>query len=128
MSHLGIIVLDEAHHCDRDHPYASLLREFWARPPLAPDGKAVDKDTDRNSPDNRQVMGPKPGSRPRLIGLTASPIQVGDSFRLDYPFADMICQKTSYFRQNDYLMFRTSKTRFWTGTGRQKLVLVFLRP
>ena len=62
MSHLGIIILDEAHHCDRDHPYALLLREFWARPDL------------------NETLGGGIGvdvtSRPRLIGLTASPVQV----------------------------------------------------
>ena len=62
MSHLGIIVLDEAHHCDRDHPYALLLREFWARSDLG------------------ETLGGGPRvevtRRPRLIGLTASPVQV----------------------------------------------------
>ena len=77
VSHLGIIVLDEAHHCDRDHPYALLLREFWAR-----EGESEDEEVDPNLgvgessldvPVQQQAVN---RSRPMLIGLTASPVQV----------------------------------------------------
>ena len=48
MHHIGVIVLDEVHHCEGEHPYALLLREFWGRadgspwsPPTAPDTVAA---------------------------------------------------------------------------------------
>ena len=65
MHHIGIIVLDEAHHCEGEHPYAVLLKEFWSRPPMIySDNRSTDK-ADSASP-----------CRPKLLGLTASPVQV----------------------------------------------------
>ncbi|KAL6748177.1 P-loop containing nucleoside triphosphate hydrolase protein, partial [Haematococcus lacustris] len=48
---VALLVLDEVHHADKDHPYAAIARQFVA--PLAAGGRA-----------------------PRLLGLTASPVQL----------------------------------------------------
>ncbi|GFH27232.1 dicer-like protein 4, partial [Haematococcus lacustris] len=50
MEQVALLVLDEVHHADKDHPYAAIARQFVA--PLAAGGRA-----------------------PRLLGLTASPVQ-----------------------------------------------------
>ena len=47
LCHIGIIVLDECHHCHSDHPYAQLFQDFyWTA---------------------------KPADRPHVLGLTATP-------------------------------------------------------
>ncbi|GAA5839253.1 hypothetical protein JCM11251_006019 [Rhodosporidiobolus azoricus] len=48
MSQISLLVFDEAHHAKRNHPFASILRDFYHRAALE--------------------------DRPRILGLTASPI------------------------------------------------------
>ena len=98
MRNIGIMVLDEAHHCDGDHPYALLLREFWARAasgaPLSTGVTAAASSTlstglsaaataaaGVEGQEEKAVVtdgGQGAGEclRPRLLGLTASPVQV----------------------------------------------------
>ncbi|GAX76911.1 hypothetical protein CEUSTIGMA_g4357.t1 [Chlamydomonas eustigma] len=53
MSHIGVLILDEVHHCSGEGPYMLLIREFWSQASVQE-------------------------GRPRLLGLTASPVQVLD--------------------------------------------------
>ncbi|KAF4979425.1 hypothetical protein FZEAL_4368 [Fusarium zealandicum] len=47
MSQVNLIVLDEAHHAKKEHPYARIIRNHYIR---------------------------HPGERPRILGMTASPV------------------------------------------------------
>ncbi|KAL8293622.1 hypothetical protein RQP46_000323 [Phenoliferia psychrophenolica] len=49
MSQISLMVFDEAHHAKSNHPFASILRDFYGRVPESQD-------------------------RPRILGLTASPL------------------------------------------------------
>jgi hypothetical protein len=53
LSQIGILVLDESHHCASDHPYAQLMEDFY---------HTCD-----------------PASRPQILGLTASPSEIHSS-------------------------------------------------
>jgi len=106
MHQIGIIVLDEAHHCEGEHPYALLIKEFWGRPPLTPnaasssakspmafarpmapelgareddwqeEGAEADSSTVATGSDCYPPPSWSTNVRPKLLGLTASPVQV----------------------------------------------------
>ncbi|KAI7256511.1 dicer-like protein 1, partial [Hortaea werneckii] len=49
MNQINLLVFDEAHHTKKNHPYARIIKDFY-------------------------VSGPDQSSRPRIFGMTASPI------------------------------------------------------
>jgi endoribonuclease Dicer len=48
MDQVNLLIMDECHHCKKNHPYNIIMREFYTRCP--------------------------PNSRPRVFGMTASPL------------------------------------------------------
>ena len=55
ISQINLLIFDEAHHAKKDHPYAKIMRDFYPR----------------ESQD--QIL-------PRVFGMTASPIDVINSY------------------------------------------------
>ena len=55
MEEVDLLIFDECHHADQDHPYNLIMRDFWFH---------------RFDPDK-----PLKVKRPRILGLTASPIK-----------------------------------------------------
>lgn len=53
MSQISLLIFDEAHHAKKNHPYARIMKFHYPRA--------------------------KPGHRPRILGLTASPIDTQDN-------------------------------------------------
>ncbi|RMD42671.1 hypothetical protein DV735_g2427, partial [Chaetothyriales sp. CBS 134920] len=47
MSEISLLIFDEAHHCKKNHPYAKIIRDYYLH---------------------------TPGPKPRLFGMTASPV------------------------------------------------------
>ncbi|KAH0826264.1 hypothetical protein J3R83DRAFT_5734 [Lanmaoa asiatica] len=64
---IGLLVFDEAHHANDDHPMNCIMRNFYFRLPLRP------------SPSTRaSSRGSVREERPMILGLTASPMFGGD--------------------------------------------------
>ena len=55
MEDVDLLVFDECHHADKDHPYNLIMRDFWFH--------------------NFDPEKPWAGKRPKVLGLTASPIK-----------------------------------------------------
>ena len=59
MSRWSLLILDECHNCTGNSPYVSIMKNFYHRPRTA----GIDDDDNNNVDD-----------RPRILGLTASPL------------------------------------------------------
>lgn len=55
MEEVDMLVFDECHHADQDHPYNLIMRDFWFH--------------------NFDPNKPLAVKRPKILGLTASPIK-----------------------------------------------------
>ncbi|KAF7327726.1 hypothetical protein MKEN_00352200 [Mycena kentingensis (nom. inval.)] len=64
---IALLVLDEAHHATKNHPYRLIMVDFYKMCP--PRNPALDADMLVAAPEN---------VRPHILGLTASPIYGGD--------------------------------------------------
>ncbi|GLC33328.1 hypothetical protein PLESTB_000345400 [Pleodorina starrii] len=77
MEEVDLLVLDEAHHCKDDHPYAQIMETFYKPPPppqQQPNGLAVG-------------LGAK---RTRVLGVTASPASERDMATLDRRMEELL--------------------------------------
>jgi endoribonuclease Dicer len=59
---IGLLIFDEAHHAVQNHPYNQIMKEFYFGLPVA----------------SRNPHFESGRSRPKVLGLTASPIFGGD--------------------------------------------------
>jgi ERCC4-related helicase len=63
---IGLLVFDEAHHADRNHPMSCIMRDFYfSLPPRTPAASGYG--------------GPTRKERPMVLGLTASPMFGGNA-------------------------------------------------
>ncbi|KAG8214301.1 hypothetical protein J3R82DRAFT_7412 [Butyriboletus roseoflavus] len=62
---IGLLIFDEAHHANDDHPMNCIMRNFYFSLPIRPSTRA-------------SSHGPVREERPMILGLTASPMFGGD--------------------------------------------------
>ncbi|KAL1896924.1 Dicer-like protein 1 [Ceratocystis pirilliformis] len=74
MSQINLLVLDEAHHAKKNHPYARLIKDYYLCEPEA--------------------------TRPRILGMTASPVDTQDDIQLAAQELEMLlCSTISTVRE-----------------------------
>jgi superfamily II DNA or RNA helicase len=66
LTDFSFVVFDECHHCQGNHPYACIMREFYFDQPPLPPSLQLQRQEERE-------VKPRP---PVIMGLTASPIDV----------------------------------------------------
>ena len=54
MADINLLIFDEAHHAKKEHPYARIMSDFY-------------------------IANPRDDPRPRVFGMTASPVDVQDA-------------------------------------------------
>jgi endoribonuclease Dicer len=69
MRDIALIIFDECHHARKDHPYNQIMRDFYHAPdPDLPSGEAMMGTT--------TALGNQRPGRPKIFGMTASPVHV----------------------------------------------------
>ncbi len=61
MDQINLLIFDEAHHTKKNHPYARIIKDFYAKAEDDNEDMDVDRTKDKQK-------------RPRILGMTASPV------------------------------------------------------
>ena|SRR3990167_3436336 len=75
---IGLLIFDECHHCQKNHPYNMILKEFYHQSNFEINSEAKIE----NNSENIEKVEAKHSTneigleRPKIFGMTASPIQI----------------------------------------------------
>ncbi|RDA87011.1 hypothetical protein CP532_6707 [Ophiocordyceps camponoti-leonardi (nom. inval.)] len=98
MSRVNLLIIDEAHHTKKNHPYARIIKDHYRRQPQA--------------------------SRPRILGMTASPVdtQTRDLRAAASELETMLCSEIATVSDDVLMQSQAQRQQLETKESYSKLV------